>query len=234
MAEDEGTLRRWSRRKAAGKSAPEAEPADPAPGEADAKAAPVEGGSEAPAEIAPEDLPDIETLEKESDFTPFLREGVPEELRRLALRRLWRLDPVLANLDGLIDYGEDFTDAATVIKGMKTIYQVGRGLVGPEDAEAAEDAETAEAEEAADEAPASGEPSAQDTEPGEAAETAAPAPAESPEAAAAERVDAAAPGDPATARADAPPPEDEPAERRPRTRLSLGRLSGLDQPSPKR
>lgn len=223
MAEDEGPLRRWSRRKAAaGKPAPEAEPGEsaepPAPAPDDAGA----GEPEAPAEVAPEDLPDIETLEKDSDFAPFLREGVPEELRRLALRRLWRLDPVLANLDGLIDYGDDYTDAATVIKGMKTVYEVGRGFAGPEDAEAAEAADSAD--EAAERA---AEP-AEGTESGEAAE--APAPEEAPPAEDAEGEDQAAPSAPAAAEADAPPEESEPAERRPRTRLSLDRLSGLDEP----
>ncbi|MBT6135920.1 MAG: DUF3306 domain-containing protein [Rhodospirillaceae bacterium] len=77
-------------------------------------------------------LPDIETLQYESDFTVFLQQGVPERLRRLALRRLWSSNAVLANLDGLIDYGDDFTDAATVIEGMQTVYQVGKGMPGPE------------------------------------------------------------------------------------------------------
>jgi hypothetical protein len=30
-------------------------------------------------------------------------------------------------LDGLIDYGDDFTDAGTVVANMQTAYQVGRG-----------------------------------------------------------------------------------------------------------
>jgi hypothetical protein len=37
-----------------------------------------------------------------------MREGVPEALRNRALRKLWLSDPVLANLDGLNDYDEDF------------------------------------------------------------------------------------------------------------------------------
>ncbi len=86
-------------------------------------------GDDAP--FDPEQLPDIDSLTSESDFTPFLREGVPEALRRQALRRLWRLNPVFANLDGLNDYDQDFSDAATVIKGLKTLYQVGRGIGHP-------------------------------------------------------------------------------------------------------
>ncbi|MEO0503716.1 MAG: DUF3306 domain-containing protein, partial [Pseudomonadota bacterium] len=46
-----------------------------------------------------------------------------------ALRRMWRLNPMLANLDGLVDYGEDYTDAAMVIENMQTVYQVGKGMM---------------------------------------------------------------------------------------------------------
>ena len=73
---------------------------------------PVPEGAEPPAEdtptIAAEDLPDVESLDKDSDYTPFMQEGVPEALKKLALRALWRSDPVLANLDGLNDYDEDY------------------------------------------------------------------------------------------------------------------------------
>ncbi len=78
-------------------------------------------------------LPDIETLEAESDFTPFMESKVPEFLRRRALRALWRLNPVLANVDGLVDYGEDFTDSAMVIEGMQTAYRVGKGFMTDEE-----------------------------------------------------------------------------------------------------
>ncbi|MGY9015252.1 MAG: DUF3306 domain-containing protein, partial [Rhodospirillales bacterium] len=69
---------------------------------------------------APE-LPDIETLEKDSDYTPFLAEGVPEAIKKLALRKLWASDPVLANIDGLNDYDEDFT----IIEAIKTFVSEG-------------------------------------------------------------------------------------------------------------
>jgi hypothetical protein len=60
----------------------------------------------------------------------------------------------LANVDGLVDYGEDFTDAATVIENLQTAYQVGKGMtkhVVELARQAAEEAENAEraAEEAA-------------------------------------------------------------------------------------
>lgn len=78
-------------------------------------------------------LPDIESLDADSDFTPFMQSNVPEFLRRKALQTLWRLNPVFANVDGLVDYGEDFTDATRVIEGMQTAYKVGRGFLTDED-----------------------------------------------------------------------------------------------------
>lgn len=78
--------------------------------------------------LAALDLPEPESLGQGGDFKRFLQEQVPQGLRNRALRHLWRLDPVLANLDGLVDYGEDFTDAATVPEGLQTAYQVGRGM----------------------------------------------------------------------------------------------------------
>jgi hypothetical protein len=72
-------------------------------------------------QVPPPDLPDIETLDKDSDFTPFLADGVPEVVKKLALRKLWGSDPVLANLDGLNDYDEDFT----IIEAIKTFVSEG-------------------------------------------------------------------------------------------------------------
>lgn len=79
--------------------------------------------------LAKLDLPDPDTLKPGDDFTAFLRDVVPEHLRRRALRRLWRSNPVLANLDGLNDYDTDYTNAATDAPGLKTAYRVGRGLL---------------------------------------------------------------------------------------------------------
>ena len=36
---------------------------------------------------------------------------------------------MLANLDGLVDYDDDFTDAATCVPNLQTTYQVGKGLL---------------------------------------------------------------------------------------------------------
>lgn len=53
-------------------------------------------------------LPDISTLEEESDFSVFIRDGVPDKLRRLALRKLWASNPLFGFRDGMNDYDEDF------------------------------------------------------------------------------------------------------------------------------
>ena len=103
--------------------------------------------------LAELDLPDPDSLKQGDDFSAFMAKAVPERLRRRALRRLWLSNPVLANLDELLDYGEDFSDAATVIADMQSVYRVGKGMVRDEDlAEAAGDAAEPEAEPAEEEA----------------------------------------------------------------------------------
>lgn len=134
---DESFLARWSRLKRGGEAGEETPTAPPARGTEDRAAteppAPdVPAGDAAAGDGATEvarDLPDPETLDATADFRVFLREGVPEELQRRALRRLWRLNPIISAVDPLVDYGEDFTDAATVVADMKTLYEVGRGMV---------------------------------------------------------------------------------------------------------
>lgn len=74
-------------------------------------------------------LPDPDSLEPGQDIAGFMNKAVPERLRRRAMRQLWRLNPVLANLDGLNDYDGDFTNAATDAPGVKTAYQVGKGML---------------------------------------------------------------------------------------------------------
>lgn len=74
-------------------------------------------------------LPDPESLAPGDDIRAFMEKAVPEHIRRRALRGLWRRNPVLANLDGLVDYGDDFTDSALVSDALQTAYQVGRGMV---------------------------------------------------------------------------------------------------------
>lgn len=91
-------------------------------------------------------LPEPEALETPEAVREFLDSGLPQRLKTRALRRLWRLNPTLANLDGLVDYGEDYTDAALVIDNLQTAYQVGKGMMAHVKA-LAEQAEAADAPE---------------------------------------------------------------------------------------
>lgn len=79
--------------------------------------------------LAELELPMPEDLQPGDDFSAFMKQAVPDRIRRRALRVLWRTNPVLANIDGLVDYGEDYTDAATVVENLQTSYQVGKGML---------------------------------------------------------------------------------------------------------
>lgn len=125
MADEDDFISRWSRRKREGE--PEETPAaapEPSPPETEPES------EEAEAALLKElGLPRPESLGPGDDFQPFLRAGVPGFLRRRALRVLWRSNPVLANLDGLNDYDDDFNAPDLTKKILATAYQVGRGYV---------------------------------------------------------------------------------------------------------
>ena len=149
MSRPAGRLDAWSRRKA---RVAEAEAAERAAAERAAVEAAAEGKSDA--EICAElGLPDPAGLGPGDDFAAFLRAEVPARLRRLALRRLWASNPALANVDGLVEYGEDFTISTGAGEALATAYRVGKGfLEGGEEAEM-----VAEAEPAAEAPPTGGE-----------------------------------------------------------------------------
>lgn len=56
----------------------------------------------------PPDLPDIDALTEQSDYSAFMAPNVSHEIRNLALRKLFR-SQVFNIRDGLDDYDEDFT-----------------------------------------------------------------------------------------------------------------------------
>ncbi|QFT91974.1 hypothetical protein FIU86_03905 [Roseovarius sp. THAF9] len=118
----------WSRRKArvAAEDAAEVEAREEAQ-RAEARASLEEKSDAEVLELL--GLPDPDTMNRGDDFSAFMAETVPDRIRRWALRRLWGTNPALANLDGLLDYGEDFTDKAMVIENMQTAYQVGKGML---------------------------------------------------------------------------------------------------------
>lgn len=118
----------WSRRRAAVEKEAQAD-------EAALVAAEAESEEQVLAErtdeelLAELDLPEPEELDSPEAVRRFLDSALPQRLKTRALRRLWRLNPVLANLDGLLDYGEDYTDAANVVENLQTAYQVGKGML---------------------------------------------------------------------------------------------------------
>ena len=152
---DEGFLNRWARRKQRAVREPEAKPAaretpgQPTPSEPKPSQPEPSETERAEAEARRRELidslPEPEQLGPEDDYTQFLQDGVPDDLRQRALRRLWTSNPVFANLDGLNDYDLDYTDAATVVENLKTAFQAGRGMVTKDEREA----EAAAAERAA-------------------------------------------------------------------------------------
>ncbi len=77
----------------------------------------------------------------------FFTRPLPDRIRQLAMRRMWRINPLFRFADEMVEYGEDFTDAATVIPDMATAYKVGKGyfdkLFVEHDEDASEIAETA-------------------------------------------------------------------------------------------
>ena len=99
--DDEDFLSRWSRRKHNQQTVGMDEMPDEDP------QALVEQ-DEAPCD---EDMPAIETLTEESDYTGFLSPNVSEELRSLALRKLFH-SAAFNVCDELDDYAEDFTSFA--------------------------------------------------------------------------------------------------------------------------
>jgi hypothetical protein len=118
----------WARRKAA--VAAEAEAEVRAEEQAELAEAHAELAEKSDAEILAElDLPDPEEMQQGDDFSVFLGKAVPERIRRKALRKLWLTNPVLANVDELVDYGEDFTDSAMAVEAIQTTYQVGKGML---------------------------------------------------------------------------------------------------------
>lgn len=158
--DEPGFASRWSRLKQEAKAEPVDAEAEPAAAEPEAPAADERPDDRSDEEVLEElGLPDPDTLKAGDNFAAFMAKAVPTRLRNRALRKLWVSDPVLANLDMLVDYGEDFTDAATVVENLQTAYQVGRGYIdkvaelSEEDAGSAEEPAEESPEESAEKPP---------------------------------------------------------------------------------
>jgi hypothetical protein len=133
----EGFLGRWARLKrtravevsepaAEISEGPEAEPFDPA------------------------SLPALDTLDAVSDYTAFLKPGVPRELRTLALRRAWATDPAITGYKTLADYDWDFNapgyGALRVTDNVKELADRVFGMLKAEEEPKLDEPEVPEAE----------------------------------------------------------------------------------------
>ena len=105
----ESRLSRWSRLKQEAVTAPPDDlEALAVASEASLVAPMSEEVEEEPAPLTDVDMPDLDSLGEDSDFTGFMSPGVSDELRNLALRKLFHA-PVFNIRDGLDEYDEDYT-----------------------------------------------------------------------------------------------------------------------------
>jgi len=123
-------LSRWAKRKDAVREEEEveaaaAEPAEVAEPETEEEAMALlqERDPELPEQISTMDLA---KLPYDDDFTVFLNTQVPDILRRKALSKLWLSHPLLANLDGLNEYDEDYTQAADAAEMVAKAFEAAR------------------------------------------------------------------------------------------------------------
>jgi hypothetical protein len=122
MSEPKDFLTRWSERKLK----PDA--AVPAPDAKDSASAPNEKTPDAPPVPAPafdvSTLPSLESITEHSDIRAFLQRGVPAELTRAALRRVWSADPAIRDFVGLSENSWDF-NAPDSIPGFASSLSTG-------------------------------------------------------------------------------------------------------------
>lgn len=135
--EDEGLLGRWAKRKAAVREEAEVEAATLAEPEEEVAELPepepeteeeaLEQLSEADPELAEQlSAIDIDKLTFDDDFTIFMQKRVPQIIRRRALSKLWLSHPILANLDGMNEYDEDYTQAADAAEMVRKVFEEAR------------------------------------------------------------------------------------------------------------
>ncbi len=79
-------------------------------------------------------MPPLESLGRDSDYTLFMREGVPEEMRTAALRKLWRSDPAFTEQFPFEMHMEDYNKTFTPINAATdTIFRAGLGYLFDDD-----------------------------------------------------------------------------------------------------
>jgi len=131
MVEDkQGFLSRWSKRKQAQTANPDVDSDEETPAtdavEIDQEQLEAER-SEAEINRLAAEAVDLEKVEYGFDFSIFMKRGVPDLLRKKALKKFFNSNPVLANLDGLNDYDEDYNNPLHMV--YKSSWDVGRGFL---------------------------------------------------------------------------------------------------------
>ena len=133
---DENFLARWSKRKLSGKTAETIDESkeienfseDDSPANYDGIADENIDDEVTDEELLAEyELTHPEEINDPEKLDDFFSRPVPDRLKQLAMRRMWRINPLFRFADEMVEYGEDYTDAATVVPDMKTAYQVGKG-----------------------------------------------------------------------------------------------------------
>ena len=104
--QEENVLQRWSRRKHAAKEEIDSQELE------NTQVLESEPEPEKPA-LTDDDMPPIESLDEDSDYSGFLSPEVSEGLRKLALKKLFHM-PTFNVRDGLDDYDGDYTEFANL------------------------------------------------------------------------------------------------------------------------
>ena len=129
-----GFLSRWSRRKVEHRSG-QAQPADDKAAALPAAASGVAGtapDAAAAPPLPPPELPPVESLTPESDFSVFMQPAVEQGVRRAALKKLFA-DPHFNVMDGLDIYIDDYTQPDPIPDAlMKKLYQARQHVYTPE------------------------------------------------------------------------------------------------------
>jgi hypothetical protein len=117
VSDNEHFLSRWSRRKQEAKQpahAHEQAPADDAAVTEVAGTVPAAATQEPVQKFDPESLPSIDMIEATTDVRAFLAKGVPADLTKAALRRVWSSDPAIRDFVGLSENAWDFNAPETI------------------------------------------------------------------------------------------------------------------------
>jgi hypothetical protein len=122
MNEEENFVARWSRlKRAKSQEQSDLQRTEPPQAPSDGEGDPAE---DRPAVVIREQdpatpfdasqLPSIDSLTENSDIRAFLQPGVPRELTKAALRKVWATDPAIRDFIGIAENQWDFTDPTAI------------------------------------------------------------------------------------------------------------------------